>query len=124
LRGQTTGYRRHPQVERFRECGRPVAAIAAYLRAIHAEACRRGYSFDEARIRPARGEVRLTVTRGQIEYEWTHLKRKLRARDQAAYRRILVRGRPTAHPLFRIVPGALATWERQRRAVARRRSEN
>ncbi len=119
LRGKTRGYRHHPQIARFRTCDRPVAAIAAYLREIHREACRRGYSFDGARIRRARSEVRLPVTRGQLQYEWTHLKRKLRRRDPVAYRRMLECGRPTAHPLFRTVPGEMAGWERPRRAVPR-----
>src|SRR5512142_1986887 len=76
LRGRTRGYRHHPQLERFRDCRAPVAAIAAYLRAVHREASRRGYRFDSTRIARARTPMRLTVTRGQLEYEWKHLQRK------------------------------------------------
>jgi hypothetical protein len=38
LRGRTRGYRYHPQLERFRRCADPVAAIDAYLRHVLVEA--------------------------------------------------------------------------------------
>jgi hypothetical protein len=50
LLGNTKGYRNHPQLERFRSCDGPVAAIGSYLRAVYQEACRRGYSFDESKV--------------------------------------------------------------------------
>ena len=40
LRGETKGYRFHPQLERFRAHGQPRSAVSAYLRAVHAEAAR------------------------------------------------------------------------------------
>ena len=42
LRGKTAGYRHHPQLIRFRAQTAPVAFIAEYLRAIHAESVARG----------------------------------------------------------------------------------
>ena len=42
LQGQTRGYRRHPQLTRFREHPSPRLAINAYLAAVHAEATLRG----------------------------------------------------------------------------------
>ena len=114
LRGRTHGYRCHPQLERFRECRRPVAAIAAYLRIVHREACRRGYCFDAARIARGRTTMRLTVTRGQLAYEWKHLRRKLERRRTAGSNiRRPGPSRPTPHPLFRVVPGPTARWERK-----------
>ena len=112
LRGRTRGYRHHPQLARFRASRRPVSAIAAYLRAVHDEACRRGYHFDAGRIARARSIVALTVTRGQLEYECMHLKKKLRRRDPPAYRRLLIARRPDAHPLFRVRPGPMSSWEK------------
>ncbi|WP_312350379.1 pyrimidine dimer DNA glycosylase/endonuclease V [Actinomyces sp.] len=50
LAGRTKGYTHHPQLERFREAPDPLAAIAAYLEGIAAEATRRGYHFDTTRI--------------------------------------------------------------------------
>lgn len=111
LRGRTRGYRHHPQLVRFRECPAPVSAIALYLESIHREAGRRGYSFDARLVAPVRRRAtRLTVTTGQLEYEWSHLKRKLRRRDPAAYRRLLLAARE-CHPLFRPIDGPVSDWE-------------
>lgn len=46
LRGRTTGYTRHPQLERFRRAPSPVASVAAYLKIVSAEAATRGYAFE------------------------------------------------------------------------------
>src|SRR5690625_2031239 len=50
LQGQTRGYRDHPQLLRFRSQSQPLAALAAYLLEVHAEAVRRGYSFNANKI--------------------------------------------------------------------------
>jgi hypothetical protein len=50
LAGRTKGYTHHPQLERFRESVDPLDTIGAYLEGIAAEATRRGYHFDTARI--------------------------------------------------------------------------
>lgn len=50
LEERTRGYRRHPQLERFRAEPDPVAAIAAYLRCVHDEAVARGYAFDRRKL--------------------------------------------------------------------------
>ena len=42
LRGRTKGYKKHPQLERFRAHPSPLSAINAYLASIHAEAALRG----------------------------------------------------------------------------------
>lgn len=124
LRGATRGYRHHPQLRRFATQPDPPAAIAAYLAAVHAEAVRRGYRFDARKIGRRRLRGRLTETRGQLLYEWAHLKRKLRQRHPARFRRTLKTGGPAAHPLFRLVPGGVREWEKlpsQRSAPRRRR---
>jgi hypothetical protein len=114
LQGMTMGYRSHPQLHRFRQGGDPLAAIATYLWAVHDEAAHRGYGFDASKIAGKRRPVSLTVTRGQLTFEYHHLKEKLRRRDPARFR-ILVRTRPiTAHPLFVVVTGAIEPWERGR----------
>jgi hypothetical protein len=111
LRGATKGYRRHPQLDRFRRAADPVAAIDAYLHAVADEADARGYRFDRTKLGPARRPRRLVVSDGQLAYEWAHLRAKLRARDPTRWRR----ARATAlacHPSFRVVPGGIAAWER------------
>lgn len=112
LVGATKGYQHHPQLERFRAQSDPVAAIGAYLTGLADDADRRGYRFDRARIRvpsPPRGTVE--VTSGQLAREWEHLGLKLLGRSpDDAQRWEAQQARP--HPLFVVVPGGIATWER------------
>src|ERR1700735_5494115 len=78
LRGQTRGYRHHPQLERFRAHASPRYAISAHLEVVHAEASARGYAFDKRKIGPLRLPVRsISTTTSQISYEWQHLLAKL-----------------------------------------------
>ncbi|HEX2188919.1 MAG TPA: pyrimidine dimer DNA glycosylase/endonuclease V [Longimicrobiaceae bacterium] len=112
LQGRTRGYRAHPQLTRFRAQADPLAAVAAYLRAVQAEAARRGYRFDAARIASAGPAAPLEETRGQLLYEWTHLLRKLETRAPALHEAHREVAEPEPHPLFRIVPGPVAGWER------------
>src|SRR5687768_13588574 len=74
LSGATRGYRNHPQLLRFRASSYPMLAIAAFLHEIAAEAERRGYKFDVRKIVGPRSERKIRETRGQLEYEWAHLK--------------------------------------------------
>jgi len=113
LRGETRGYRNHPQLDRFKNHSAPLAAISLYLAAIHAEAEMRGYSFDKCKIKPTRKVVTLTVTSGQMAYEWAHLLVKLRERNPALYRKWLATEAPEAHPMFKVRAGKIEPWERQ-----------
>jgi hypothetical protein len=111
LRGQTRGYRHHPQLERFKKHRRPRAAIDAYLHGVLREAEARGYAFSRGKIGAHRSRLALRATRGQLEHEWRHLLAKLRARSprlHALWRHAL----PEAHVMFRLVPGAVEHWER------------
>jgi len=110
LLGKTKGYRFHPQLQRFSKAKDPVAAISAYLWGVVDEARARGYNFDASKITRVRRAVTLRVTRGQLEYEVTHLKRKLRVRDPARLRK-LNRMEWTAHPILRVVEGEVEPWE-------------
>ena len=58
LRGETKGYRHHPQLERFSLHASPRSAINAYLRAVYEEAVERGYEFDRRKIGPSRSVAR------------------------------------------------------------------
>jgi hypothetical protein len=112
LRGRTRGYRAHPQLQRFRDCGAPRSAINAYLAAVYAEAASRGYAFDRSKLGRAATGLRIRATRGQLMYEWSWLLRKLERRNPALHRRIRSILAPAAHPLFRVVSGPVAAWER------------
>lgn len=112
LLGQTRGYTRHPQLQRFRTRTSPVENIAGYLSGLANEADRRGYKFDRRRILLGVSNGKLIETRGQLLFEWSHLKRKLRRRSQRTYRLCCKIDHPRAHPLFRIVPGPIREWEK------------
>jgi hypothetical protein len=112
LRGRTKGYLHHPQLQRFRAQASPLGAIADYLRCVHEESVKRGYAFAARKVSPARGSDTITVTRGQIEHEWCHLMTKLALRDPATNIRLRDVKRPQPHPIFRVVPGGVETWEK------------
>lgn len=113
LRGKTRGYRAHPQLARFRGQDDPVAAIAAYLAAVWAEADSRGYAFDASKIGRRREAPRIPETRGQMQYEREHLLGKLRVRDPVRGRQLARIKQPDAHPLFRPVRGGVRDWEKR-----------
>lgn len=112
LRGKTRGYRNHPQLIRFRNHAEPLEMIGSYLAEILAEAVRRGYHFNPAKIGPCRDLPAIPVTRGQLLYERNHLLRKLVIRDSAAYRVLAGDSEPVPHPLFRTCEGEVEQWER------------
>lgn len=113
LRGRTNGYVNHPQLIRFRGLPSPVGAVADYLRAVHAEAVTRGYSFDARKISRAHSSRSVNVTRGQLEYEWHHLMAKLATRDPERQARFEKVRRVRPHPLFHVVPGGVEPWEKR-----------
>lgn len=112
LRGQTKGYRRHPQLDRFRAHALPRSAISAYLAAVHSEAAVRGYAFDKRKIGPLRSVDSISATTEQILYEWQHLLAKLSVRNRVMYRQLRSIRVPRCHPLFTPVSGLIEPWER------------
>lgn len=113
LCGETRGYTRHPQLERFRAQADPVESIGAYLEGLAEEADGRAYRFDRGLIRCAGASVALIdVTDGQLAVEWTHLRAKLAVRSPEVLARRQDVVTPDPHPSFRVVIGPAATWER------------
>ena len=100
LRGQTRGYRHHPQLARFLAHPSPRYAINAYLAAIHVEAAARGYLFDPRKLGPVRQVQPMLTTRGQVSYEWQHLLRKLAVRNPSCTTGDAHVSLPRCHPLF------------------------
>lgn len=112
LAGQTRGYVNHPQLARFRDTDNPGAAIGRFLSALADEGDRRGYNFDRGRIvLPNESCPRLLVTSEQLHYEWAHLMAKIEQRSPQHYLQIKDQS-PQPHPLFRVVEGPIASWER------------
>ena len=112
LLGLTSGYRHHPQLIRFRAHDEPVGAIAAFLSILAAEARSRNYHFDSNKIAAAPFRGQIDETDGQLQYEWFHLKQKLRLRSPALYEEYKNVKKAEPSPLFRIVPGDVRSWEK------------
>lgn len=121
LAGETRGYTRHPQLERFRAAADPIAAIQAYLQEVLNEAMRRGYSFDSSKLLGTKhtATISIPVERGQLHYELALLRDKLsrRAPERLAFMPELKELRTNAdalriHPLFTPQDGGIASWER------------
>lgn len=112
LREETRGYRNHPQLLRFKASDNPGELIDAYLWCICEEARNRGYRFDSTKINAIGvGEKKLSVTRGQLEYEFLHLLNKLRVRMPAKYDQLVGTIEIEPHPLFHVIEGNIASWE-------------
>lgn len=112
LLGRTKGYTRHPQLVRFQDLPDPVTAVVTWLSGLADEADRRGYHFDRTRLAgPRDADLRMSLTEGQLDLEWHHLRAKCaqRAPEWAAR---LAEQTPRPHPLFDLVPGPVADWER------------
>ena len=111
LSGNTRWYLHHPQLLRFRNTAAPLSSIASYLHAVLVESVRRGYHFNASKIPLADTAELIVTSQGQLDYEWTHLKAKLRVRDPYLLSTMEPIARPDPHPLFRIVPGLVEGWE-------------
>ena len=112
LKGETRGYRNHPQLARFRARPDPLAAIGSYLAALADEAGRRGYRFDRTKIHPGRETGKIPVTDRQLKYEWGHLQEKLNRRDPERFRQQTDIELPEPHPAFEVVAGGIEEWEK------------
>ncbi|MGY0287603.1 MAG: pyrimidine dimer DNA glycosylase/endonuclease V [Candidatus Methanodesulfokora washburnensis] len=114
LEGKTRGYRNHPQLLRFKEHDRPLDLIDAYLFQIYLEARRRGYSFDSSKIRDIELLGVLEVTRGQLEFEFAHLLRKLEMRDREKFEELknLDPKDIEPNPIFMVIEGRVERWEK------------
>lgn len=111
LRGQTRGYTNHPQLNRFKTAPNPQDAIAAYLQTVHAQAATRSYNFDASKFHTTHNVPQIIATRGQLQYEWQHLRTKLQKRSPQVFERIAHIAEPEPHPLFTLVEGGVADWE-------------
>lgn len=112
LSGNTGGYGNHPQLKRFRETGNPVGAIAVYLRHVADEADIRGYSFDRSRIANKRFNGKITVTSGQVEYEFSHLLGKLKERSPELFKYYKATTKIRLNPVMKNIDGDIETWEK------------
>jgi hypothetical protein len=88
LSGKTKGYTNHPQLDRFKNSHNPSQAMSNYLWTIIFEADRRGFQFDKAKIAYSYDQYAYpstAITKGQLEYEFEHLERKLFIRNKKQF---------------------------------------
>ncbi len=111
LEGRTKGYKNHPQLNRFKQAKLPLDAINKYLEGIYAEAVNRQYEFDRSKFEMTTSKIKLTVTQGQLEYEFEHLKKKLAVRDASKLAELSKLKIIEVHPLFSVIPGGIEEWE-------------
>lgn len=115
LTHKTIGYKNHPQLERFKDSPKPVAAINYYLFEIYKEAESRGYTFDSKKLKKRYGQGidQISVQVGQVEYERAHLLKKLYRRDRNFYHKLKKEKKMRLHSLFFRVKGGVHEWERR-----------
>lgn len=111
LKGETTGYKNHPQLERFKNLHNPLTTIDTYLMHVFTESKRRSYKFNRTKIGTDYTNVMINVTLGQIQYEMEHLRSKLRLRDHTKYNEIREITNPDTNPIFSVVEGDVEPWE-------------
>jgi len=128
LKGNTKSYKNHPQLKRFKESNNPIPQLKAYLRMIWEEGNKRGYKFNFYKIGLTEGclapllKEQLTVTKGQLEYEFLHLQRKLFVRDikkriENESKEWVKDGELLIHnilpnSIFKIIDGPVESWEK------------
>ena len=112
LLGETKGYKNHPQLIRFKQHSSPIKKLSNYLHFVCDEADKRGYHFDRMKITYAKNNVKtITVTAGQIDYEWMHFMRKIEKREPTLFKKFKGLTNIDAHPLFTVIDGGIESWE-------------
>lgn len=111
LDGKTVGYKNHPQLDRFKQAENSLDCINLYLSMVYDEASSRGYNFNEHKFDRDFRPCTIKVTSGQMEFERTHLLRKLKIRDVKKFQAFMKTSFIEPHPLFKIVDGAIEKWE-------------
>ena len=98
-----------------------------YLYCIYEEAHKRGYNFNVKKIELDHAdwivdcpcdEFFMTVTKGQLEYEWKHLGRKLYKRSKLKLTNNINEcwelSMIKPHPLFTVIEGDIESWEKRK----------
>lgn len=113
LRGETKGYRNHPQLQRWREQPVPLSSLGHHLGFLVDEADARGYHFDRTKLPPAPDEAPalVPVTTGQLAYEREHLARKLTVRTPDRLATLDPIESLDVNPALVLVEGPIASWE-------------
>jgi len=111
LEGNTRGYLNHPQLIRFKRLKYPIININHYLLYISKEAKNRNYNFNKSKLNIKGKKELIIVTKGQIEYEFQHLLKKLKIRDLEKFEKLKNIKKIEIHPMFKIINGNIEDWE-------------
>lgn len=115
--GEDHQYWNHPQLERFKRNPAQDICINYYLQIIYGEALKRGYDFDkDAFALTQNANHKIPTTNGQVELEINHLAEKLYDRNSDKFydKLIIDTTVPDLHPVFYIVNGDVADWEKSK----------
>lgn len=112
LKGNTIGYKNHPQLDRFKAANSPIGSINNYLHHVWYEANKRGYNFDKSKYTLFENVDKINVTTGQLNFEREHILSKLKVRDFKMYHELINITKPEIHPLFNQIEGEIEPWER------------
>lgn len=115
LLGETLGYKKHPQLTRFKGMSNPVMALDVFLTHVLIESQKRCYRFDGTKINLNPELEIMSVTDGQLTYEFQHLKSKLEKRDMIKLEEIMNFKTIPPNPIFKVIPGEIENWEKTRR---------
>lgn len=111
LKGNTVGYRNHPQLDRFKASQYPIDSMNYYLAVVYDEAGLRGYNFDGSKVGSINNLIPIPVTTGQLVYEWNFLQQKVIARTgKWNWATTFTFHKP--HPLFKVIDGDIEPWEK------------
>lgn len=112
LKGETRGYKNHPQLDRFKKQDNPLIYLDTYLNNIYQESLDRGFNFNPKKLRTFTCSQQISVTEGQLRYELKHLRVKLKIRDRNKYQKLTSIDLPSPNPLFYVIPGDVEPWEK------------
>lgn len=107
----TKWYKNHPQLNRFKASFDQIKSIDAFLYQIYLEAKSRGYNFTLSKINKIDLAWIISVTKWQLDYEFSHLLSKLELRDNCKYRELLKEKNIESNSIFKIIDWEIEKWE-------------
>jgi len=99
-------------MNRFKALKKPLPAIDAYLKHIYIESCDRGYCFNRKKFGNRFRKAKINVTKGQIDYEFNILKKRLKIRAKDRYKELIKVKKVESNSVFRIIKGKIEDWEK------------
>jgi len=112
LEGKTNGYKKHPQLERFKKSKHPLKFINSYISYMFEESLKRGFNFDSSKFNNEILMEKIPVNKGQIDYEFKHLLKKMKQRCPQKAKEIKMIRSIETNPIFYSVVGGIEDWER------------